>query len=67
MVEKVYSLRLSKDESPIRFIDKGRTKIEYYTENKEKQIDNKQSFGKKIANNIQNTLGNPIAPMGLPF
>ena len=53
LIEKIYL----KEQNPpsIRFTDKSRTKIEYYTENKEKIIDNKQLFGKKIANNLQNS------------
>ena len=39
----------------IRYIDKSRNKIEYYNEKKEKVIDNKEMFGRKIANNLQNS------------
>ena len=36
------------------YVDRGHTKIAYYDENKEKIIDSKELFGKKLANNIQN-------------
>lgn len=39
----------------VRFADKSRTKISYFNENKEKIIDSKELFGKKIANNLQNS------------
>ena len=39
----------------IHYVDKSRNKIEYYNEKKEKIIDNKEVFGRKIANNLQNS------------
>ena len=39
----------------VRFADKNRTKITYYNEKKEEIIDSKELFGKKIANNLQNS------------
>ena len=39
----------------VQFTDKNRTKITYYNENKEKIVDSKELFGKKIANNLQNS------------
>ena len=43
------------NESAIRYVDKNRTKIEYYNENKEKVIDHRGLLlGKKLANNLQN-------------
>ena len=41
--------------SSIRYVDKSRTKIQYFNEKKEKVIDNRESFGRKLANNLQNT------------
>ena len=40
----------------VHFIDKSRTRIEYFTEKKEKIIDSKELFGRKLANNLQNSL-----------
>ena len=54
LIKKIYS---SDDisQNPIHFADKSRTKITYYNENKEKVIDSKELFGKKLANNLQNS------------
>ena len=37
------------------FVDKNRTKIAYYNENKEIVRDTKELFGRKLANNLQNS------------
>ncbi len=51
LIEKIY---LSDScEQYIQFIDKNRTKIEYFNENKERTIDSKELFGRKLANNVQ--------------
>ena len=52
LVEKIY---LSNDKKSIRYTDKSRTKIEYLNEKKELVRDTKELFGKKIANNLQNS------------
>ena len=39
----------------IRYLDKSRTKIEYFNEKTEKVIENKELFGRKLANNLQNS------------
>ena len=55
LIEKIY---LSNDENKISslyYVDKSRTKIQYYDEKKNKVIDNKESFGRKLANNLQNS------------
>src|SRR5260221_64032 len=39
----------------IYFIDKNRTRIEYFNEKKEKMRENKELFGRKLANNLQNS------------
>ncbi len=39
----------------IHYIDKAKTKIQYFDENKNEVIDNLIQFGKKIANNLQNS------------
>lgn len=53
LIEKIYNE--SSDQCVMHYVDKGRTKIEYYNENKEKVIDNKELFGRKLANNLQNS------------
>lgn len=52
LIEKIY---LAKETENIHFLDKSKSKVSYYNENHEKVIDNKESFGKKIANNLQNS------------
>ena len=39
----------------IRFLDKSRTRVEYFNEKKEKIVDTKDLFGRKLANNLQNS------------
>jgi len=56
LIEKMYlGERNANDEPSIRFLDKGKTRIEYFNEKKEKISDSKEMFGKKIANNLQNS------------
>ena len=53
LIEKIYL-----NQGPqlnLYFVDKNRTKIEYYNENKELVRDTKELFGRKLANNIQNS------------
>ena len=54
LIEKIY---FDKDDKPnnIYYTDKSRTKIEYFNEKREKIIDKKESFGRKLANNLQNS------------
>ncbi len=47
---------MSGEQSSIKYTDKSRTKIEYLNEKKEVVRDTKELFGKKIANNLQNSL-----------
>ena len=60
LIEKIYLGESNIDpemnrNSSIRYVDKSRTKIQYFNEKKEKVIDNRESFGRKLANNLQNT------------
>ncbi len=55
LIELIYGSKNSNDLNSMRFIDKSLTKIEYFNELKEKVIDNRESFGKKLANNLQNS------------
>ena len=53
LIEKIYL-----NQGPqlnLYFVDKNRTKIEYYNENKELVRDTKELFGRKLANNLQNS------------
>ena len=53
LVEKIY---LSQDsQSNIQFTDRKRTYVEYFNEKKEKVKDTKELFGRKLANNLQNS------------
>lgn len=52
LIEKIY---LSNEHKNIRYTDKSRTKIEYLNENQDIVRDTKELFGKKIANNLQNS------------
>ena len=52
LVEKIY---LSNEQKNIRYVDKSQTKIEYLNEKEELVRDTKELFGKKIANNLQNS------------
>jgi len=53
LIEKVYLE--CQDPPSICFLDKNRTKIEYFNEKKEKVRDSKEIFGRKLANNLQNS------------
>ena len=53
LIEKIYS-RINQ-EFPIKFTNKSKTQIEYLDENQLKVNDNIQIFGKKLANNLQNS------------
>ncbi len=52
LIEKIY---FAESLPSIHFTDKSKTKIEYYNENEDLIMESKESFGKKIANNIQNS------------
>ncbi len=55
LIEKIYGSQNSDDLPSMCFVDKSQTKIEYFNENKEKVVDNRESFAKKLANNLQNS------------
>ena len=59
LIEKIYLDSQKTNENEfcynLRYIDKNRTRIEYFDENKKKVVDNKVQFGKRIANNLQNS------------
>ncbi len=52
LVEKIY---MSGEKKNIKYTDKSRTQIEYLNEKEEVVRDTKELFGKKIANNLQNS------------
>ncbi len=52
LLEKIY---ITDQPNSIQYINKGKTKIQYFDENNNKIVDNKIGFGKKIANNLQNS------------
>jgi len=52
LIEKIY---MSHDNENIQFLDRTKTKVSYYNEKNEKIVDNKDNFGKKLANNLQNS------------
>jgi len=52
LIEKIY---MSDNTDNIQFIDRNKSRVSYYNEKHEKIIDNKDNFGKKIANNLQNS------------
>ena len=51
LIKKIYC----ENANNIQFTDKTKTRITYYNEKKEKTIDSKESFGRKLANNLQNS------------
>lgn len=54
LIEKIY-LDPERTEPAMRYVDKSRTRVEYFNEKKEKVINNKKLFGRKLANNLQNS------------
>ena len=54
LINKIY-FESQQNQSSIKFLDKKRTKIEYFNEKKEKISDSKEMFGRRIANNLQNS------------
>ena len=52
LIEKIY---IENHPESITYIDKKRAKIQYFDENGNKIIDNKAQFGRKVANNLQNS------------
>jgi hypothetical protein len=55
LIEKIYHIGEENQPVNIMFVDKKRTKIQYFNEEKKLVIESKESFGKKIANNLQNS------------
>ena len=55
LIEKIYMEQPVFDTTNIYFSDKGRTKVIYYNEKREQVSDNRTSFGRKLANNLQNS------------
>jgi hypothetical protein len=55
LIEKIYSTTNENPEISMKFLDKNRTRIEYFNENREKVSENKEIFGRKLANNLQNS------------
>ena len=55
LIEKIYMEQPVLDTTNIYFSDKGRTKVIYYNERKEQVSDNRIAFGRKLANNLQNS------------
>ncbi len=54
LIQQVYFT--DRDEAPIRYLDRGRNKIEFIDENNETVVDPKgQKLGRRLANNLQNT------------
>jgi hypothetical protein len=51
LIEKIYLSQLDPVNPSICFLNQSKTKIEYLNEKKEKVVDSKQSFSKKMANN----------------
>ena len=52
LIEKMY---MDDQKSAIRYVDKARTKIHYFDQNKKVVVDDKAQFGRKLANNLQNS------------
>ena len=55
LIEKIYFNHTQGAICPIRSMDKNRNYFEYYNEKKEKIVENHENFGRKIANNLQNS------------
>jgi len=54
LIEKIYFAN-DRDPDTLHYSDRTRSKISYYNEHREKVVDNKDNFGKKIAHNLQNS------------
>jgi hypothetical protein len=54
LIEKIYG-QTNSEIPAIRFCGKHRDNVEYYNEKKEKVKDSKEVFGRRIANNLQNS------------
>jgi hypothetical protein len=52
LIERIYFTSVG---DHIHYVDKAKSHISYYNENREQVVDNKESFGRKIANNLQNS------------
>lgn len=55
LIEKIYMTESQKNNTFIYFSDNSKNKISYYNEKSELVHDNKLSFGKKLANSLQNS------------
>jgi len=55
LIEKIYLSESTNDKNNIFFSDASRNKITYYNEKLEQVRENRASFGKKLANNLQNS------------
>ena len=56
LINKIYFDKKSNPQRPsIRFLDKNRNKIEYLNEKNQTMYDSKECFGRKLANNLQNS------------
>jgi hypothetical protein len=61
LIEKMY---IDNQSNSICYINTAKTKIQYFDENENKTINSKAQLGRKLANNLQNSLGDtPIAPL----
>ena len=52
LIQKIY---IENHHDSINYIDKKKTKIQYFDENSNQIIENKTQFGRRIANNLQNS------------
>ena len=52
LIQKIY---IENSPDSINYIDKKKTKIQYFDQNSNQIIENKTQFGRKIANHLQNT------------
>ena len=52
LIEKIY---LSPGNNNISFLDRTRNRVVYFNEQRERVVENKDNFGRKLANNLQNS------------
>ena len=55
LITKIYFSEGISEQNNIYYTDKGRTRIAYFNEKEEKSIDSTELFGRKLANNLQNS------------
>ena len=56
LIEKIYLAEADLSQPSIRYLDKSKTKIEYFNEKKQRVVDNRGvQLGRKLANNLQNS------------